>query len=69
MAVPKPESLTESFPGGGRVGSPSGPGGGRSPSLARDPQGLTWQGADEFVDIFHIPLGGLAWQEVVSHAH
>lgn len=30
---------------------------------------LTWQRADEFVDIFHIPFGGLAWQEVVPHAH
>lgn len=31
--------------------------------------GLTWQRADEFIDVFYVPLGGLTWEEVVSHAY
>lgn len=39
------------------------------PGRHRTSKGLTWQRADELVDIFYVPFGGLAWQEVVSHAH
>lgn len=60
-------SQPEAFPVWGSGPSPLLLLGGGRPS--GNAQGLTWQRADEFVDIFYVPFGGLAGEEVVSHPH